>query len=121
EYFATMLTLNAKVGMVQREDRQVGEDTLVIMRFLGNDYSASAMSNPRAQVGTGLTITARRVLRVRMAKTLDGTRPVQLRVVATGKAAHGRGDDTLRRDDPIELGGSLVYRDGRWAWGPYSR
>ena len=29
EYFSTMLTLNAKVGTVQRQDRKVGEDHLV--------------------------------------------------------------------------------------------
>lgn len=121
EYFSTMLTLNAKVGTVQRQDRKVGEDHLVTMRFLGHKGAASAMTNPRAQIGPGLTVTARRILRVRMAKTRDPRYPVQLRVVASGKAAHGKGDDTLRRDDMIELGGTLGYARDHWLWRAYSR
>lgn len=121
EYFSTMLTLNAKVGTVQRQDRKVGDDHLVVMRFLGTKGSASAMTNPRVQIGPGLTVTARTVLRVRMAKTRDARYPVQLRVVATGDAAHGRGDDTLRRDDMIELGGTLGYQTDHWLWRAYSR
>lgn len=121
EYFSTMLTLNAKVGMVQRQDRKVGEDHLVVMRFIGNKGSASAMTNPRVQIGPGLTVTARRILRVRMAKTRDQRHPVQFRVMATGTCAHGRGEATLRRDDQIELGGMLGYRTDHWEWRAYSR
>jgi len=121
EYFATVLTLNAKVGTVQRKDQKIGGDHLVVMRFIGHRGSASAMTNPRVQIGPGLMVTARKVLRVRMAKTKDARRPAQLRVVAHGEAAQGRGDDTLRRADQIELGGSLAYRRDRWVWAPYSR
>ena len=121
EYFSTMLTLNAKVGTVQRQDKKVGEDHLVIMRFLGQTGAASAMTNPRVQVGPGLTVTARKVLRVRMAKSRDPRYPVQLRIVANGKAAHGKGDDTLRRDDMVELGGTLGYAKDHWLWRAYSR
>ena len=41
--------------------------------------------------------------------------------MATGKAAHGKGDDTLRRDDQIELGGTLGYAQDHWLWRAYSR
>lgn len=121
EYFSTMLTLNAKVGTVQRQDKKVGEDHLVVMRFLGGTSNASAMHNPRAQIGPGLTVTARKVLRVRMAKSRDPRFPVQLRIVATGKAAHGKGEEALRRDDQIELGGTLGYAKDHWLWRAYSR
>jgi hypothetical protein len=121
EYFATMLTLNATVGMVQRKDQDVGGDHLVTMRFLGHAGSSSAMTNPRVQIGIGLMVSARKVLRVRMAKTQNAMRPAQLRIVANGSAAQGRGDDTLRRADYIELGGTLGYRTDRWVWAPYSK
>ena len=75
----------------------------------------------RVQVGPGLTVTARKGLRVRMAKSRDPRYPVQLRIVANGKAAHGKGDDTLRRDDMVELGGTLGYAKDHWLWRAYSR
>ena len=41
---------------------------------------------------TGLTVSARRVLRLRLFRTTDADTPVSLRVTATGNASRGRKD-----------------------------
>jgi hypothetical protein len=116
EYFSQVLTMNAKVGVVHRKDSKVDGDELVTMTYIGPPGSASVLSNPRVLVGTGLTITARKTLRVRMAKTRNSKVPVQLRVVARGKASRGRKEKVLERGAQLELGGALRRNQGRWRW-----
>lgn len=116
EYFSQVLTMNAKVGIVHRKDSKIDGDELVTMTYIGPPGSASVMSNPRVLVGTGLTITARKTLRVRMAKTRSSTVPVQLRVVARGKASRGHKEQVLERGAQLELGGALRRNQGRWVW-----
>jgi len=124
EYFASMLTLNAKTGLVHKRETTVQGDPVTILTYVGATFATNAMRAPRVQIGSeahGLSISARKVLRVRMAKTRDPARPVQLRVVARGKAVHGTHEKVLRRGDALELGGVLRRSRGRWYWIPVSR
>ena len=73
EYFAQNLTINASVGMHERTDTTTATETVIRLRFTG--ASPSAMTNPRVLNGTGLTITARKTLTVRLYKTRDPNRP----------------------------------------------
>lgn len=118
EYFATALTINARVGVVQRRDREEGRDTVITLTYVGHPDAASAMANPRVLLGTGLTVTARKRLTVRMVKTTDSRRPVYLRVVARGNASRGRKEKVTRRGETLQLGGSLQLQNRRWAWFP---
>jgi len=116
EYFSGMLTMNAKIGLVHRQDTRAGDDDLTVLTFIGDKSQASAMVNPRALVGTAITVTARKTLRVRMAKTTDASRPVQLRIVARGNASRGVKEEISGRGPQLELGGLLVNENGRWVW-----
>jgi hypothetical protein len=123
EYFSQALTLNRDMvgGLIRRTDTKEGDDTVVTLTFLGEDYQMTAMSNPRALVGTGFTITARRSLTLRLRPTRDSRMPVFLRVVANGRAAQGRHEDVLARSDQMIVGGNLRYDGGRWVWGPFAQ
>lgn len=116
EYFSGMLTMNAKIGLVHRQDSRAGDDDLSVLTFIGDKSQASAMVNPRALVGTAITVTARKTLRVRMAKTTDASRPVQLRIVAQGNASRGVKEDITGRGPQLEIGGLLVKENGNWVW-----
>jgi len=132
EYFASMLTLNAKTGLVQRQETEYQGDTIITLTYVGAAHAMNAMRAPRAFIGKeegdfrnprlgGFTISARKVLRLRMAKTRDPSRPVQLRVLARGQAVHGRHEEVERRADQIEIGGALRHAQGRWWWVPVER
>jgi hypothetical protein len=133
-----MLTLNSKTGIVQTHEAEYQGDTVTTLTYIGPTYATSAMRAPRAFIGKddgrgldagtggnprigGLTLSARKVLRLRMAKTRDPSRPVQLRIVAHGKAVHGRHETAERRADQIEIGGALRHAQGRWWWVPVER
>ena len=119
EYFGQNLTINATVGLHDRKDTTTRNETVVVLTYSGPGASASAMTNPRVLVGTGLTVIARRTLTVRLYKTTDATRPVVLRVTARGKAAHGRKETVLDRGELLKVGGELVSVQGRTTWNPY--
>ncbi len=124
EYFASVLTLNAKTGLVHTRETTVGGDPVTILTYVGAKFATNAMRAPRVQIGTGahgLSVSARKVLRVRMAKTRDPARPVQLRVVARGQAVHGTHEQVLRRGEGLEVGGVLRRSGGRWYWVPIVR
>jgi hypothetical protein len=72
-------------------------------------------------IGTGLTVSARRTLRVRLVKTTDPDHPVRLRVTARGEAARGSRDKVLERAPQLVLGGDLRRRGGAYAWNPVLR
>ncbi len=118
EYFATALTINTRVGLIQRHDRDELGDKIITLTYVGHPEAASAMANPRILIGTGLTVTARKRLVVRMVKTKDSRRPVYLRVLARGTASRGKGEKVLQRGDNLQLGGALMFRQGRWTWFP---
>jgi hypothetical protein len=118
EYFAPVLTLNAKWGHVGREERDVPGGTVITLKYLMHRAGASAMTNPRVLIGKGLTISARQRLTVHLMKTTDASQPVYLRVLARGKAVRGRKQDVVQRAPNIQLGGTLRARGGRWVWMP---
>ena len=117
EYFAQNLTVNATVGLHERTDTTTANETLIKIRYLGQ--SASAMTNPRVLIGTGLTITARRTLTVRLYKTQDSSRPLALSVTARGEAVRGRKEEVLERGDLLRLGGEIRRVSGRYTWTPF--
>ena len=134
EFFSQILTINtvdSDSGDIHRTDRSVGGDKVTVMRFTGAKGTEHALVNPRIFIGGGeralyvpgaspggLTITARKTLRLRMAKTKDASKPVRLRVLARGGARRGRGDDVAIRSEQVELRGDLIYdrSRGRWVW-----
>ena len=118
EYFAQKLTMNARVGLVHRSDSQQGDDTIVTMTYIGHPGQASAMTNPRVLIGTGLTITARKTLRLRLTKTTDPKVPVRLQVTATGDAVRGRGQKASDRNTTLQMGGVVRREGSRWVWRP---
>lgn len=118
EYFAQALTINRDglSGLVHRTDGKDGDDTVVTMTFVGRPWQMSAMSNPRVLVGTGLTITARRRLRLRLTPTRDPRVPVRLHVTANGRAVRGRHEEKLKQGDVLHLGGQLRWNGRCWLW-----
>jgi hypothetical protein len=118
EYFSQALTMNAKIGLVHRRDEKIDGDEIATLTFIGHESQRSAMSNPRVLIGTGLTVSARKVLRVRMARTVNTNVPVQLRIVATGNASRGQKEEVLQRGPQLQMGGSIRNIQGRWTWRP---
>jgi hypothetical protein len=118
EYFAPVLTLNARVGVVGKTEKEVPGGTIVQLTYLGHPKGASALSNPRVLIGTGLTVSARRRVTVYLMKTTDSRRPVYLRVLARGQASRGRKEKVLQRNETLQLGGSMQHVQGRWRWIP---
>lgn len=118
EYFAQVLTVNREglTGLVERRDDRQGDDTVVTLRFVGDESQMSAMTNPRVLIGTGLTVTARRLLVLRLRRTRDTRTPVVLRVLANGRAVHGRDEEVLLRNESIRMGGTLFWNGARWEW-----
>ena len=116
EYFSQALTVNAKIGLVHRKDEKVGDDGIVTLTFIGHPSQASTMANPRVMIGTGVTVSARKTLRLRMAKTTNADVPVQLRVVAQGNASRGHKEAITARGQQLEIGGSLRKTNGAWVW-----
>ena len=129
EFFSQTLTLTEKAGFVLRQDQRFGQDLVVTLTYIGQGGGQSAEFSPRVLIGTdmtegvervtGLTVSARKVLRVRLAKTNNPRRPVQLRIVAHGKAVQGRMEQVDRRDEEqIVIGGYLQHDGARWVWNP---
>ena len=120
EYFGQNLTIARATGLVERRDSSVDGETTVTLTYVGDPGMASVGTNPRVMIGLGLTISARRTLVVRLARTRDANRPLYLRVVARGKASRGRKEKVEQRAPDLQLGGE-IRRDtaGRWAWTPF--
>lgn len=117
EYFSTILSVN-RGPFVSRSDTREGDDLIVTLKFLGNAAQASASNNPRVQLGTGLTVTAYKMLRVRLMKTRDARMPVRLHITARGQASRGHREEVIQRGNVLQMGGNLVYRNGAWTWSP---
>lgn len=118
EYFGQSLTVNARVGAVERSDEVHPDVTIITLRFLMAPSQNAVENNPRVLIGTGLTVSARRVLRVRLFKTQDANTPVSLRVTATGDASRGRKERVEGRAPTLQVGGSLRRATSGWAWFP---
>ena len=115
EYFSQILTVN-RGDLVARTDRTSGEATLITLTYMGNANQASAMTNPRIQFGTGLTVTAYKQIRLRMLPTTNSSLPIRLNVVAKGRASRGHKEEVLERGAIITTGGNMVQGAGRWVW-----
>jgi hypothetical protein len=118
EYFGQSLTINARVGAVERTDDVQPDVTIITLRFMMPPSQAAVENNPRVLIGTGLTVSARRVLRLRLFRTVDADTPVSLRVTATGDASRGRKERVEGRAPTLRIGGSLRRATGGWAWFP---
>jgi hypothetical protein len=118
EYFAQNLTVNRSTGLVERADETRPDATVVRLRYVGDPGAASVVTNPRLLLGTGLTVSARRTLTLRLVRTTDAARPVHLLVRAVGDAAQGRKEQVERRAPELRLGGDLLPGPGGWRWVP---
>jgi hypothetical protein len=120
EYFAQALTVVTPVAdpRVHRTETRDRNGTLVTLTYRGPPESANVAVNPRVLIGDGLTVTARRVLRVRLIRTVDPRWPVRLRIEARGSAARGSGDDVYRREPFLVLGGDLRWWHDHYVWQP---
>jgi hypothetical protein len=74
------------------------------------------LTAPRVMIGTGITVTARRQIRVRFAKTTDPDVPVRLTITARGKASTGAGDTVQGRADEMTIGGTLRREGSTHRW-----
>lgn len=120
EYFGQNLTIARATGLVERRDSSVDGETTVTLTYVGDPGMASVGTNPRVLIGLGLTITARRTLVLKLARTRDANRPLYLRAVARGKASRGRKEKVEQRAPELQVGGEM-RRDpsGRWVWTPF--
>lgn len=117
EYFGQNLTFTRASGLVERVDDVTNEESRVTLTYRGVEGSESVLTNPRVLLGTGLTVSARRVLVVRLVKTRDANRPVYLRITATGLASRGHKDVVEQRAPQLTMGGELARGpDCRYAW-----
>jgi len=118
EYFGQILSIAARVGAVERTDDVQPDVTTTTLRFVMARSQAAVENNPRVMIGTGLTVSARQVLRLRLFKTTDTDTPVSLRVTATGNATRGRKDKVEHRGPTLQVGGLLRRAATGWAWSP---
>jgi|GEM_PF-4507419 len=116
EYFGQILSITARVGSVERSDDVRPDVTTITLRFLMAPSQTAVENNPRVMIGTGLTISARKVLRLRLFKTNDTDMPVSLRVTASGSASRGRKDKVAQRAPTLQVGGHLRRATGGWSW-----
>ncbi|MFM8980444.1 MAG: hypothetical protein ACKOSS_08280 [Planctomycetia bacterium] len=116
EYFGPIISVATRVGAVERTDEVLPDVTTVTLRFMMGRSSLAVENNPRVQVGTGLTVSARSVLRLRLRKAQDVQAPVSLRILAQGDASHGRGERVERRGPSLQLGGALRRTASGWSW-----
>ena len=117
EYFGQNLTFTRASGLVERVDDTRAAESRVTLRYRGAPGTESVTTNPRVLIGTGLTISARRTLVVRLVATRDASRPVYLRVTARGRASRGHQDTVEQRAPQLDLGGELRRSsDGRTTW-----
>jgi len=118
EYFAQNLTVNATLGMVRRQDTTRVEQTIVELVYIGPPGTASITTSPRIMIGTGLTITARHRLVLRLVRSASETVPLKLRITARGEASRGRKDEIFIRRPTLQLGGEIRRQGNRWVWYP---
>jgi len=118
EYFAQNLTVNATLGMVRRTDTTRVDQTIVELVYVGPRGTASITTSPRIMIGTGLTITARHRLVLRLVRSTAAGVPLSLRITARGEASRGRKDEIFIRRPTLQLGGEIRRQGNRWVWYP---
>lgn len=118
EYFGSAISISARQGAVTRTDEPHPDETLTTLTFTMGKYQAAVENNPRVTIGTGITVSARRTLKVRLFRTRDADHPVQLRITSTGDASRGRHEVVEQRGDTLQIGGTLVRSAAGWAWTP---
>ncbi len=118
EYFGQILSIASRVGSVERTDDVQPDVTTTTLRFVMARNQTAVENNPRLMIGTGLTVSARQVLRLRLFKTNDSDTPVSLRVTASGSASRGRKDKVEQRAPTLQVGGNLRRAQGGWKWSP---
>jgi hypothetical protein len=118
EFFGPALTVYPRIGLVDRRDEEHPDESVVVLTYRGSKFSRAVQNNPRVLIGTGLTISARKVLRVRLVKTRDPQLPVRLEITARGEATRGRKDKVEQRADVLTLGGFLRRTGDAYRWQP---
>jgi hypothetical protein len=118
EFFAQNLTVNETLGTVRRRDTTRRGETVVELTYLGAPGTASITTSPRILIGTGINVTARRRLVLRLVKTQDAMVPLRLRITARGDASRGRRDEVWVRSDALVLGCEIRRQGNRWVWYP---
>jgi hypothetical protein len=107
EYFIQNLAINATTGFVKREDSEGADEARSVLTFLGSPNQVDFSSAPRINIGTGITITARRRIVIRFTRTTNPDLPVRLRIAANGKARAGVGNSVSRREENLVIGAQL--------------
>lgn len=118
EYFGQILSVTARAGAVSRVDDVQPDVTTITLTFLMGRMQQAVENNPRVMIGTGITVSARRTLRVRLFKTQDPSVPVALRITATGDASKGRKEQVLARAPVLQIGGTVRRSPAGWRWTP---
>ena len=119
EYFGPIVSITERIGVIRREDTDLGGDAISTMTFTGPREAIDVQTAPRVFIGTGLSVMARRRLTLRLLKTHagDASVPVRIRINASGKASTGVGDQVAQRADALVMG-ARVFRgpDGQYAF-----
>lgn len=118
EYFAQAVSITARTGAVHRADESKPDETVTTLTYAMGKYQQGVENNPRVLVGTGITVSARKTLIVRLIRTTDASVPVRLRITATGEAARGHKDQVDERAPTLQMGGQLRWAGSAWAWVP---
>ena len=118
EYFGPAVSIAARQGMVQRSDENRGDETITTLTFIVGKYQLGVENNPRVTIGSGITVSARKTLKLRLFRTRDSERPVSLRITATGDASRGHKERVDQRGPTLQMGGVLVRTNAGWAWNP---
>ena len=118
EYFGPTISITARQGAVARTDENRPDETLTTLTFTMGRLQTAVENNPRVTIGTGITVSARRTLKVRLFRTRDADRPVQIRISATGDASRGRKDVVDQRGATLEMGGVLQRSGSAFVWTP---
>jgi len=118
EYFAQYVSFVSAKGVVDRQDVETPDGTVVTVTYIGAREAINEETAPRALIGTGITVSARHRLTVRFVKTRDPNVPVRLRVAAMGNASMGQGSNKLRRGEGQIVAGCALARNaaGRYEY-----
>jgi hypothetical protein len=107
EYFVQALMVASSIGRVRREESEDANGSTVVLTFVGDPAEVDITTAPRVMIGTGLNVSARKRIVVRLTKTTDSAMPIRLQVTARGAASTGVGETVERRAEEIVLGGVL--------------
>lgn len=116
EYFSPNLTIVSRVGTVRQEESLDPNGATVTLTYLGPPGTIDPASAPRMMIGIGITVTARRVIRIHLVRTMDPNLPVRLSISARGKASTGVAETVERRSDDITIGGTLRKEGAAYRW-----